>query len=254
MKQIIVGSTAASKYGLSRASPKDIDVWSDQPVPKEKGKDIKIIPRSIIDLVKTDEEGYALPNSLFTIKCSHLGWSNPQWKKHYLDVLFMKQKGCAIEEKLYSTLKEFWKTELGDKSFLSLKENKKDFFTDNVNYIYDHDLLHEKASFPEKPVYTRCLKSGEDVLIDKDKFFNMDFDSQIKMFHEEIHVILFERWIIPNKELSWLKYYPSALEKTITSLTKDWATDFIIRNINFYRKPDIKIINNLNDFITTQEK
>lgn len=254
MKQIIVGSTAASKYNLSRESPKDLDVWCDEYTPNEKGKDIKTIPRHIIDLVNIDKEDYALPNSLFTIKCSHLGWSNPLWNKHYLDVLFMKQKGCVIEEDLYSTLKEFWKTELGDKSFLSLKQDKKDFFTDNVNYIYDHDLLHEKASFPDKPVYTRCLKDGEDVLIDKDKFFKMDFDSQVKMFHEEIHVILFERWIIPFNEYSWLKYYPKALEKTITTLTKGWATDFIIRNISLLRKPNIKIINNLNNFILEQEK
>jgi len=71
------------------------------------------------------EEGNALPNSLFTIKCSHLGWSNPLWNKHYLDVLFMKQKGCVVEEELYSTLKEFWKTELGDKPFYPLNKIRK---------------------------------------------------------------------------------------------------------------------------------
>lgn len=198
MKQIIIGSTAAQKYSLSRRNPSDLDIWCDEEISLRKGLDVKIIPRHIIDLVEVDSGGCATPNSLFTIKCSHLGWDNPMWNKHYLDVLFMKQKGCVIQEPLFAKLIHYWKDELGDKSFLSLKQGKEDFFTDHVNYTYDHDLLHEVASSPNRPMYEKCLREGESVLIDKDKFFRMEESEQILMFWEEIHVIAYERWVIPN--------------------------------------------------------
>lgn len=252
--QIIIGSTAAQKYNLSRGSPSDTDIWSAAPLPKQKGVDVKIIPKDILDLIKTDEEDYALPNSLFTIKCSHLGWDNPMWKKHYLDVLFMKQKGCVIEEKLFEKLICYWKKEFGNKEFLSLKKDKENFFTDNVQYVIDHDLLHEKAALPNRPMYEKCLKENEDVFIDKGKFEKLSFEDKVRMLQEEIHVILYERWIIPAKlrggnDVSWLKGYPWSLRKTITSLTKNEFTEFIIRNIDKFYKPNIDIINNLNSFL-----
>tara|TARA_R100000541_G_C1897352_1_gene84070 strand:+ start:86626 stop:87378 length:753 start_codon:yes stop_codon:yes gene_type:complete len=248
VKQIIIGSTAAQKYSLSRRTPSDLDMWCDEEIHLRKGLDLKIIPRYVIDLVEVDSEGYALPDSLFTIKCSHLGWDNPMWNKHYLDVLFMKKKGCVIQEELFAKLIEYWKEELGDKSFLSLKQEKEEFFTDHVDYIYDHDLLHEVASSPERPVYEKCLREGESVLIDKEKFFSMEESEQIRMFQEEIHVILFERWVIPHGT-SWMKAYPWSVRKTITSLTKGWATEYLIRNIDKFYRPNIEIVRKLNSFI-----
>ena len=252
MNKIIVGSTAAQKYNLSRRPPSDLDVWVRGNIHSEKGLDQKVIPQDVLDLIEVDSEGYATPDSLFTIKCSHLRYDNPMWHKHYLDTLFMKQKGCVIEEELYNTLINYWEGEFGDKSFLSLKQGKEDFFTDHVNYIYDHDLLHEVASSPNRPRYEKCLREGESVLIDKDKFFQMEDSEQIMMFWEEIHVIAYERWVIP-KGISWVKAYPWAVRKTITSLTNAWATHFIMRNIDMYYKPNINIVRNLNNFIIEQE-
>ena len=122
MRKIIIGSHAAKRYNLSRGDPEDMDVWVEESIPSQKGLDQKVIPKKILDLINTDTEEYALPNSLFTIKCSHLGWDNPMWKKHYLDVLFMKQKGCVIEEELFAKLICYWKEEFGNKEFLSLKK------------------------------------------------------------------------------------------------------------------------------------
>lgn len=254
MRKIIVGSHAAKRFNLSRGDPVDIDIWADREIPKKKGIDVKVIPVNILDLIKVDEEGYALPDSLFTIKCSHLGWDNPMWKKHYLDVLFMKQKGCNIEEGLFKELIAYWKERFGNKEFLSLKKDKQTFFTDNVNYVFDHDLLHEKAALPNRPVYEKCLKFNEDVLIGKSKFNSLLFDDKVRMLQEEIHVILYERWIIParlrgDKDISWWKCYPWSLRKTITSLTKNEFTEFIIRNIDKFYKPNMSIINNLNNFL-----
>lgn len=257
MSKIIVGSTALSKYKLSRGSPKDLDIWNDEQLPKEKGVDCKVIPKHILNLISTDEEGFALPNSVFTIKCSHLGWDNPVWKKHYLDVLYLKQKGCVIEDELFYSLVDYWKSEFGNKEFLSLKKNKDSFFNGYVTYHYDHDLLHKKASLPHRPVYEKCLREGQSVLTSTEKFKRLSFEEQILMLQEEIHVILYERWIIPKRlrgeSPCWLKHYPESLKKTITSLTKNYWTEFLIRNIDKFYKPNINIINNLNNFLEEEK-
>lgn len=239
--QLIVGSTALGYFGFSRRPPKDIDTWVTEDESVVDG-DCKVIPTDILNLCVA-VDGHATPDTIYTIKCSHLGWNNPMWDKHKLDILYLKSKGCVLILELYYKLVEFWKTELGDKSFLSLKQDKESFFTDNVMYTIDHDTLHDMVAFPNKPVYSKCLKVGEDVLIDKGLFDELLFEDRVRMFKEEITVIAIERWLLPqmlnNKNtIGWYKSYILSLKKTITSLTKNWATDFIVLNLEHFVKPD----------------
>lgn len=235
--KVVVGSTAARYWGFGR-EPKDLDIWTDSDA-DIKG-DVKIIPTTILNLINT-KNGYACLDDLYTIKCSHSGWSNPMWSKNKQDVLLLKSKGCKLNKELYNSLVLFWKEELGDKSFLSLDRDKEDFFTDHVKYIYNHDYLHEVVSGDNPPVYTRVLKEGNDVLIDKEKFDNLSFEEQVDMFKEEITVIALERWVLNphwKGKVSWFKAHSLSLQKTITTLTKNWATDFIVLNLEHFIKPD----------------
>ena len=242
----VVGSDALSqkKFNLKWRQPKDSDIWTSdieiyEALNKLKNSDVKLIPQHIIDLLEVDGI-YATPNTVYTIKCSHLGWNNPAWNKHKADILSLKHQGCVLDSPLYEALVDFWKEELGDKSFLSLKQDKEDFFTDNVTYVYDHDWLHEQVAHPNPPVYTNCLKEGEEVLIDKQRFNEMSFEQQVKMFREEITVIAIERYLVNPlaKNFSWVQAYNLSLKKTITQLTKNWATDFIVLNLEHFVKPD----------------
>lgn len=243
---IIIGSTAASKCGLKFRKPKDLDVWTDKQHVydteiKKQGIDVKLIPTDILNLVETVDGLHCTANSLFTIKCSHLGWNNPMWNKHKSDVLSLKSQGCELIPDLYNALLGFWKVELGAKDFLSLNKNKKDFFQDNVTYVYDHDWLHEQVAYPNAPVYTHCLKANQDVLIDKTKFDALSLNDQVRMFREEITVIAIERYIVNplvKGRYSWLQAYRMSLHKTITQLTKGWATNFIVENLEHFIKPD----------------
>jgi len=245
--QVLVGSTALNHQLPKFRKPNDMDIWTDKPFTKNKGYDYKLIPTDILLLIQGDEyingRLIASLDSIYTIKCSHLGWDNPNWHKHKLDLLYLKQSGCKLYKPLYDALIEFWKIELGTKNFLSLSKNKKDFFTDAVTYTYDHDWLHEQVSYPNKPMYTHCLKTGQDVLIDKEKFQLLTFEQQVSMFREEITVIAIERWIVnPNckRKMSWVQAYINALKKTVTTLTKGWATEFIVLNMEYFIKPEYK--------------
>lgn len=235
----IVGSTALKWWRLSNRYPKDIDVWSNMEISSKPGYDIATMPDHIIDLVP-EKFNHATPDALYTIKCSHLGWSNPAWQKHKLDVIWLKSKGCEIIEPLYEALTDFWKGKLGDKSFLNLDKSKEQFFTDEVYYKYDHDYLHELVAHPYRPMYESCLKNGKEVLIDRDKWDKLPFENKVRMFREEITVIAIERWLVnPHwSNLDWYRAYLLSLQKTITNLTKGWATDFIVRNLEEFYKPD----------------
>ena len=230
--EIIVGSSALEYFGYNRLQPKDLDVWvSTQEELEEVKGDTMLVPEHIMEMVLSID-GYALPHAVYTIKCSHLGWDNPMWEKHKQDILWLKSKGFDIIPDLYEALIEFWKTDLGDKSFLSLNKDKKQFFTDNVVYKYDHDYLHELVAHPNRPVYEGCLKDNAEVLIDKAKFDMLPFDKQVRMFREEITVIACERWLLNDYwcgKISWYEAYIASLKKTITNLTKNWACDFIVK-------------------------
>lgn len=67
--KLIVGSTALSYHGYS-LKPSDIDIWTDEPFTKEKGYDYKSIPTHILKLIP-HPDGYATPDAIYTIKCSH---------------------------------------------------------------------------------------------------------------------------------------------------------------------------------------
>lgn len=237
--QIIIGSEALRNLGF-RVIPKDVDIWTDEDIPKRKGYDVKKIPEHILRLIPTVNQ-YTTLDALYTIKCSHLGWRNPKWSKHKSDILLMKHKGASLIKGLYDVLVEFWKTEIDDKWYLSLNKTKDEFFNDNVTYVYDHDYLHELVAYPNVPMYTHCLKENNDVLIDKRKFDELSFSQQLRMFREEVTVIAIERWIVNPKakgKYSFMQAYTMALEKTITTLTKGWATDFIVLNLEHFVKPD----------------
>lgn len=245
---IIVGSTAAKHWWKDWRDPSDLDVWiGNSELPFAYG-DIHVIPNNILNLVP-NESDYASPDALYTIKCSHLGWDNPMWDKHKRDIIAMKNKGCSIIPELYAALVEFWKEELNDKSFLSLKQNKEEFFTDNVEYIYDHDMLHELVSYPNAPMYSRVLKDGEAVLVDREKFESLCHEDKVRMFREEITVIACERWLLnpywQEKGVSWYKAYTLSLKKTIVSLTKNWATDFIVQHLEEFVNPDYSYFKHL---------
>lgn len=237
--EIIVGSTAL-RHWIEGIKPKDIDIWTDLDLPKFKGYDIKKIPTEILQLIEV-ENTFATLDSLYTIKCSHLGWRNPKWSKHKADILLMEHKGANIIRPLYDALVEFWKVEIDDKWYLSLDKGKDKFFNDNVEYIHDHDYLHELVAYPNLPMYANCLKNNCEVMIDKSKFDMLSFEQQLRMFREEISVIAIERWLVNPKakgRYSWTQAYIMALEKTITTLTKNWATEFIVLNLKHFVKPD----------------
>lgn len=236
--KIVVGSTALKYFSLNRREPSDLDLWLSEGEVVEKS-DSQVLPMNILELVPT-VNGYATPDAIYTIKCSHAVY-DVHWEKTKSDILWLKSNGCVIIPELYEKLKVWWLKEHGNKDFLSLNKTKDQFFDDNVVKLYSHDWLHELVAYPNVPVYTRCLKDGHEVLIDKAKFDLLSFEDQVRMFREEITVIAAERWVINpywKGEISWYRAHMLSVRKTATALTKNWAAEFIVLNLEHFVKPD----------------
>lgn len=241
--KIIVGSSALEYFGISPRKPKDVDIWLTDDENKLHLVDAKIMPKNIMGLLpiqyKWNEREYykyTTPDAIYTIKLSHAMY-DIHWYKTISDIIYLKKKGCKIIPELHSKLIEHWKTIHGNKEFLSLKKSKEDFFDDYIKYDIDHDLLHKIVAGQNLPIYIKCLKDNEEVLIDYDKFLKLSKEDQINLFREEIYTIAIERWIIPSKlRMPKVRAYKLALKKTVTNLTKNWATQFILDNIETYSR------------------
>ena len=241
MSMIIIGSTAWNFHD-NKIQAKDLDLLlsKNSATPTFKHDPIIVTDKilSLVPFIIHDNKKYATLDALYTIKCSHLGFNFHCWQKHKNHILQLKKSGCKIIENLYEELVKFWKNNSKIKT-VSLNKSKENFFNDAVDYIYDHDYLHELVAFPNNPVYTKCLKEGNEVLIDWKKFKLLSFHEQIKMFMEEITVIACERWLLNPKSVctSILQAHSQSLQKTILTLTKGKATDFLIRNLEHFILP-----------------
>lgn len=242
---IFVGSTALKHYipSFKRKYASDIDVWTDDLEGTNSRWDVSCIPANIMDLFSEESKisGYATPGDVMTIKLSHLPY-DIFWSKHSQDYLVLKMKyGYKVNEPLYSALKEHWKVVHGTKTHLSLYRTKDEFFDDYVEKQHDHDYLHELVAFPDVPVYTKVLKDGQEVLVDRNKFLELNHETQVKMFREEMNVIALERWVLnpaTKGKIEFREAYSRSVKKTATALTKGWASEFICEHLEEFIKPN----------------
>ena len=239
--KILVGSKAAKIHIPTFREGNDVDYWS---LEKLWNCDSSIIPKEIIPLFEHDSlvNRCATLNDLLTIKLSHLPY-DILWKKHLNDYLVFKKHGAQINRALYVALQQHWENVHGNKSFLSLYRTKDNFFDDYVEKEQEHDYLHELVAYPDKPIYTQCLREGQEVMIDWSKFLLMSFEQQVKMFREEINVIATERWLLPTKDsgrITFREAYSKSLHKTVTALTKGKASRFLCENIEEFIRPNRK--------------
>lgn len=243
---MISGSSALAFHGVNLGEAKDLDaLCTKDMINSYENCDIIIVPKEIYDLLY-NETGYITPNLILTIKMSHLSW-DIKWEKTKRHINILLSLGFIPDVEVYSKLKTYWETVYGNKAQLSLDKNKIEFFNDHVTYVEDHDYLHELVSFPMSPMYTECLKENEEVLICYNKFTLLSHSDKVRLFKEEITVIAIERWLINpiNKgKFTWSQAWNLSLKKVIISLTKNWATDFIIHNLKEFSIPDYSYFKN----------
>ncbi len=141
------------------------------------------------------------------------------------DLQFLLKKENKIDFELFNKLYEYWNTVHSKNKRSDLKMSKEDFFDNAVNYNEnEHDEIHKILN--PIPIYTKCLKDGCEVELDKDKFNKLSYKDKLEFVREEVMVMAYERY----KELGYKKAYNKMLKKFIISHAPMFSIVFILEN------------------------
>lgn len=164
---------------------------------------------------------------LYTIKMSHRYLKNsPSFLKTMRDIKILRSLGAKLISGVWY---ECRMNETYDYSHPKLNVGKKDFFTSNFDYKYDHDSLHAAVALLDKPAY-EYYSSGE-VQCSKDAFFKQPEGIRLLGVIEESLVLALERVLIPNDFSSNPNHaFYMALEKVCTSITSGWFREYAWEN------------------------
>jgi hypothetical protein len=176
-----------------------------------------------VDYVKEDNFRYIKPEFVLMMKWSHRYKGGVFFEKTRNDIFYLWDIGIELDRYLHkmASIREDFTINKGYK----LNVTKKQFFTDNVPYKYDHDSIHRAVAIYEKPAYTHYLKDGEEVMCDKDKFYACSPNFRMAGVIEEACVLALERAVIPFGT-DPKRAYKMALQKVCTSITKGWFREF----------------------------
>lgn len=238
----------------------EINSWLDQNKIKEEREELpgKVIVRSnppcefedagvrksaemLVELVKTDKHTINTPfgmvpnfDLLFTLKTSHRYLKDsPFFWKTAIDYHRMKELGAKIRPEYNEFLKEREKETYVNRH-PKLNVDKKEFFSEahGVNYVWDHDAVHQSVALGERPAYTYYAKDGEEVKSDKTKFFALPEEVRLNGVIEEACVLAIERSLVPfpngmTPKQAWL----FALSKVASSITSGWFRAYAYENL-----------------------
>ena len=120
---------------------------------------------------------------------------------------------------------------------VKLNVTKDEFFADDgVDYMYDHDRIHEIMALGDKPAYLYIKEPGQDVRCSKDRWDSVVNEVKINCVIEEARVIALERGVIPFIQLDSCTIeqeehlFKVALQKICTTLTSGWFREFAWTN------------------------
>lgn len=176
-----------------------------------------------------DDMIYPSLNILYAMKESHKYLKNsPHFLKTRNDILSLRKFGCYIPENfidLFNKIEE----ETYNYTHPNLNQNKDEFFTDSIEYKYDHDTIHEAVKINDKPAYQNFIRDGSEVLCSKKKFFECSEHIRNSAVLEESYVLALERSIIPHNS-DPKKAFDIALMKVCSSITSGWFREWSWEN------------------------
>lgn len=170
---------------------------------------------------------------LYTLKMSHRYKKNsPHFLKTMRDIQLMRKYGAQIPEFLKEWLVKREK-ETYNYPHPNLNQSKGSFFDPNqgINYVYDHDSIHEAMKHLDKPAYAFFKEDTKEVKCSQSKFNDCSFGVQLCSVLEESYVLALERSQIPFKgQIEPKKSFLIALEKVCTSISSGWWREFAWEN------------------------
>lgn len=180
--------------------------------------------RSLLDTY--DGEGVASIDWCYALKMSHRYLKNSaHFLKTMRDIQLLKP---LVSDDAKLIIESDWFKQREKETYTykhpKLDVNKDEFFTgDGVQYVYDHDSLHEVVALGDQPAYRSYLKDDSEVMTSLDKFRSCSRRVQLLGGVEEAMVLCAERSLIshnfvPDPDVM----FEFALQKLCTSISSGW--------------------------------
>lgn len=184
---------------------------------------------------------FSVPNFeiLYLTKKSHI-YMPIHFEKNVQDYLALRNV-CNIEKtsqyQEYYNVRHAEAKERFDKKSPSLMMTNDEFFdrsADIVGYVFIHDDIHEAVKHYDRPVYEMMKRDFESAWCEKDMFFNLPHEYQIRCVQEEAYVIALERYIVLQKgnHQDHFRAYKDALARICTTLCSGFFREFAVNNYN----------------------
>lgn len=172
---------------------------------------------------------YIPPELSLAIKMSHRfkKTNKVEFLKTKNDIKMLRDHG--IDYKDFDAIFKMRQKEVLSYPHPNLNQNKSEFFTDDVGYVYDHDTIHESIKTMDKPAYQYFKPENNEVFCSKDMFDKLPYDIKHKSVIEESWVLTIERSIVPFRitdEDVIKNRFRHALQKVCTSITSGWFREF----------------------------
>lgn len=190
---------------------------------------------------------------LYSLKETHKYLKNsPHFLKTRNDILSLRKLGCSVPENFIDLFKKI-EEETYSYTHPNLNQNKNNFFTDSVEYKYDHDTIHEAVKINDKPAYQNFIRDGSEVLCSKKKFFKCSEYVRNCAVLEESYVLALERSIIPyNTDPK--KAFDIALMKVCSSITSGWFREWSWENYDIVQDMfDLSFMDKFNHALDNDE-
>ena len=172
---------------------------------------------------------YIPPELSLAIKMSHRfkKTNKKEFLKTKNDIKMLRDNN--IDYKDFDDIFKMRQKEVLSYSHPNLNQNKSEFFTDDVGYVYDHDTIHESIKTMDKPAYQYFKPENSEVFCSKDMFDKLPYDIKHKSVIEESWVLTIERSLVPfdiTDEDVIKNRFRHALQKVCTSITSGWFREF----------------------------
>jgi hypothetical protein len=160
--------------------------------------------------------------------------SQIDYKKFDFDI-YQNQGGILYQQfhaRFDHKIKQF-----GD-AIVTLEEDSKAFFKDNVKRKFDHDYLHTTVAQMNRgtsALLFEKFQNSDNVGLDEHLFNQGDTSEKVQMVQEEMIVLMLERKIIPALELNG-KYHLDQFNADFNSISSHFATNLCGQRHHFLRK------------------
>lgn len=201
-----------------------------------------------VDLVEKDPftlngfpHNWLVPDidALYAMKMSHRYLRNsPHFMKTREDIFRMRDiRETAEIPKYYQEWYEERMKETYSYDHPNLDVTKSAFFAgDGVEYMYDHDSIHQSVKFGFDPAYKSYQEPGSEVMCSKALWDKCDDRVKLWGVVEEAMVLAIERSLVPFPgALTPEQAFEVALKKVCTSITSGWFREYAWENYTAIR-------------------